>query len=274
MSNQLTKDEVEMAKTEGINDLSLLDAVKNAYITLNSQCDQKDKAKKILAKAIEMEEKRLNWEDAAPRGYSRNVNWRLMDAAGQAMKSEVLKDIQKLRDARNAQTDGNPSSAEEIPAPTMLSAPWYTYYRKLKALFEADPEVRICFHEDTNTVALEAATVEKAEAIRELLPREVRFGNVLLTVHVRAVPQSAPNINSIIRAAFKGNPNFVDCLTSIGPSSVTFVIFTNKVVQIWNDDITDANGLISTLLEAVASEVLVLPNGVYCNTAPGMDIIR
>jgi len=263
MNNQLTKDEVEMAKTEGINDLALLDAVKNAYITLNSECDLKDKAKQILAKAIAMEEKRLNWDPAGSRDNPLKIRFPLTDATKKAMEHAAL-----------MESIGREAPAEEVPAPTMLSAPWYTYVRKLRALFEADPEVRVLFHEDTNTVELVADTVKKAEAIRKLLPTEVRFGHILVKVHVISASQPAPGIHSIIREAFKGNPNFVDCLTSIGPVSSTFVVFANKVVQIWNDDITDANGLLSTLPEAVASEVLALPNGVYCNTAPGKDIVR
>ena len=264
MNNLLTKDEVEMAKTEGINDLALLDAAKKAYITLNSKCDLKDEAKQILAKAIEMEEKRLNWDTTVSRDYPHKISWHLTDAAKKAMKHEALKEGREK------------FHAEEVPAPTM-SAPWYTYVRKLKALFEADPEVRIFFYEDDNTVELTTDTVEKAEAIRMLLPPEVHFGNVLVKVHVILPPQPDPDITSIIKAAFKGNPNFVDCLT-IKPEGTsnpfTFVIFENKVVQIWNDDISDANGLYSTLLEALASQVLALPDGVYCNTAPGKDIIR
>lgn len=145
-----------------------------------------------------------------------------------------------------------------------LSSPWVSYYNKLVALFGDDPDIKINYNEDENVVTLYVEGTDKAEAIDALLPEEKVFGNVTLKITV--VPANAPKTKiDIYRKAFEGNPAYSYAVTVAGISSndFNFVVFKNKVVQYWNDNLGDINGNESTLYQNIANDVFEDKDGIY-----------
>ena len=57
-----------------------------------------------------------------------------------------------------------------------LSSPWITYFKKIEALFEKDPEVAVDFDDETYTLKIYVDDQGKAEAIDALLPDALDFG--------------------------------------------------------------------------------------------------
>ena len=146
-----------------------------------------------------------------------------------------------------------------------LSAPWATYCRKLEALFREDSEVTVKSGASDHSVTLFVENPLKAEAIRALLPSEVPFGNVTLTIDV--VPaELKKDPSSIVRAAFKGNRAVSTVMHVSTPltGDHDYVMFKPDVVQFFNDDLGDPNGNESTLYQDIARELVQL-NGVnFC----------
>lgn len=140
-----------------------------------------------------------------------------------------------------------------------LSPPWITYYHKVQALFEKDDSVIVDFDKDKcylNIVVKE--DVEKGEAIRTLLPFEKNFGNNIMKINVMTTKdeKSIPT-TALFANAFKGNPIVEDIIyaSDIFRDNQTYIMFQNKVVQFFNDNINDYNGMCSTLYQDIAKDV-------------------
>ena len=138
-----------------------------------------------------------------------------------------------------------------------LSAPWVVYYREIEALFGADPEITITIDEENYSVKLYVNNDEKAEALDKLLPTERTYGNV--TVRTVVIPGNPllEKKTSLFQTAFEGNPVFAFTKTNEGvfTISLSYVVFKNRVVQFFADNLQDVNGNITTLYETIAKDV-------------------
>ena len=162
-----------------------------------------------------------------------------------------------------------------------LSPPWDTYYQELNAMFKDDSEVHVVMDDDEYEVKLYVDSGDKAEALRQLLPETKEFGGVTLKVTV--VPANAqkeyrlthnknhPEYTELMfRAAFDGNSALSDVVTVQGVFgfSACYVIFKKNVVQYYNDNMSDINGLCSTLYENIARDIFKPDIGAfYCTSA-------
>lgn len=161
--------------------------------------------------------------------------------------------------------------------PFGLSAPWYLYVRQVRALFGRDPAVSIEYVDAHKELTLYVIGEAKAEAIGLLLPKEKVFGSVVLKIDVVPANTMGLTTNDIFKRAFDGNPafKFVETCKPDGCSiPFNFVVFDNKVVQMWTDNLCDINGLDSKLYQDIANEVLDTPPGTYYCTEKGSDVIR
>lgn len=153
-----------------------------------------------------------------------------------------------------------------------LSAPWTTFYREVEALFGEDPDIKIVFDENDLVIRLLVEDPDKADALTQLLPTEKNFGNV--TVSLSVIPANkdvAPSKISLIKRAFHGNPAYHYSASAEGIFSnpIHYVVFANKVVQFFNDDLGDVNGNCSTLYQEIAKDVLGEGEGIcYCTDTP------
>ena len=145
-----------------------------------------------------------------------------------------------------------------------MSPPWFTYYRELVALFGGDPDIKISFDEENNSIKILVDGQDKAEAIDYLLPDEKEFGNVKVTISV--VPSNRLLSRAeIIRKAFAGNPAYSYSATATGVynNPITYVVFKPEVVQYWNDSLADINGKVSTLYENIADKIIGGDEGIF-----------
>lgn len=140
-----------------------------------------------------------------------------------------------------------------------LSPPWITYFHKVQALFEKDNSVMVDFDEDNchlNIIVEE--DIEKGEAIQKLFPSEIVFGNNVMKINIVTIqePKQIPTAQ-IFANAFKNNPIVEDIISAsdILRDDQTYIMFQNKVVQFFNDNISDYNGVCSTLYQDIAEDV-------------------
>ena len=147
-----------------------------------------------------------------------------------------------------------------------ISAPWTLYYRMLEAMFAEDPEVKVVMDDDEPEVKLYVENSDKANALAELLPVEKEFGNVTLKVTVLLPNENAPKKSSLIAKAFEGNPALkYICKAPNGEMSFagTYVVFKNKVVQYFSDNLADIHGVTSTLYQDLAAELFGADNDIF-----------
>lgn len=159
-----------------------------------------------------------------------------------------------------------------------ISPPWITYVNEVNCLFEHDPEVQLIYDNNTKTIELYVEEPTKAYAIDRLLPDEVEYGNIVLEVKVipgnktprNKIPEEEFEINNewLFNIAFENNPVFAytKTISGIFSNNLTYVVFKNKVVQFFNDNLNDIHGLVSTLYQELAHEVFTeeLEGICYC----------
>ena len=108
----------------------------------------------------------------------------------------------------------------------------------------------------------------------EILPTEIAFGNVVLKIGVDGIPSNRvfKTKKELFETAFYKNPAFAYAISPADEDAywidVTYVVFKNCVVQFFNDNLNDCHGIISTLYQDIAEEILTgnAVNGVYFNT--------
>lgn len=145
---------------------------------------------------------------------------------------------------------------------TKLSPPWVETLSKLKAMFGEDPDINIKY-DSKYEVKLYVNDAEKATALYMLLKDIYYYGNISFSVEV--IPPNyefnefkANNPSLVYEKAFKNNPvlSFVHKVDSIFGFNATYVVFKNKVVQYFNDNLNDVYGNTSTLYEDIARDII------------------
>ena len=148
-----------------------------------------------------------------------------------------------------------------------LSAPWQIYYKELCELFKYDSEVRIVYDTDEQIINIYVDNTAKAEAMAAVLPTEKDFGGI--TVLIVVIPANKTNLRrtrgTTYEDLFYKNPIVDDIVTIEGvmTNPITYVIFKKEVVQYYNDSLSDAHGLCSTLYQDIAKRVLDADEGIF-----------
>ena len=145
-----------------------------------------------------------------------------------------------------------------------LSAPWTKFYREMEALFKDDPEIDIEYDPKNYEIKLVVEDNEKADALTQLLPVQKVFGKIVMKITVVPANANTSSKTSLFQRAFKGNP----ALSYVKHSekalySFDYVVFKNKVVQFFNDDLTDINGNCSTLYQELAKDIFGEQIGIF-----------
>lgn len=146
-----------------------------------------------------------------------------------------------------------------------LVTPWGEYFNKLEAFFKEDDDVRVEYDNEATVIKIYVEGDAKADALSKLLPTSKKFGNVEVKINViPANPLDTSRI-SLFRRALEGNKAVADIETVSGVSSndFSFVIFKPEVVQYYNDDLSDFNGICSTLYQDLAKELFGETEGCY-----------
>ena len=146
-----------------------------------------------------------------------------------------------------------------------LAAPWISFYREIEAMFKEDEQVHPVYDEENNVVKLYVENQEKAEALEKILPDHRTFGNVTVTITVIPANKLTEVRDTWFRKAFEGNPavSYITTITDVFNNPITYVVFKNKVVQYYNDDLGDVHGNRSTLYQEIAKEIFEDHEGIF-----------
>lgn len=145
-----------------------------------------------------------------------------------------------------------------------ISPPWVVTIKKIEALFDGDPQIacNVDYSGENPYIVLACNNGDKVAALQRILPEEYEFGNVKLKVAVDGIPSNIAfaNKKELFETAFKGNPAFVTAVSPVDEGyawfSMVYVIFQCCVIQLEIDNINDAFGLLSTLYQDIAYDVL------------------
>ena len=156
-----------------------------------------------------------------------------------------------------------------------LSSPWVTYFNEIKALFSEDPDIKVIFDEESKTpeVKLYVNGQKKVDALEKLLPKEKVFGNVIVRTTIIPANLEDPANEDMVQLfsdAFAGNPVLSRIKSVAGDFSFNadYLVFKKKVVQFFNDDLSDVDGKCSTLYQDIAKDVFgSIPNVYFCTDA-------
>ena len=154
--------------------------------------------------------------------------------------------------------------------------PWSIVIRKFEALFDGDPQIacNTDFSGSHPAIILACNNGDKVAALQKILPEEITFGGVTLKVGVDGTPSNRAfkNKKELFEVAFEKNPAFAYavCPAEEGYNwfATTYVVFKNCVVQVFADNLNDCHGVISTLYQNIADELLTGEGaqGVFFNT--------
>ena len=157
-----------------------------------------------------------------------------------------------------------------------ISPPWVTYINKVQALFDGDPQIacNVNYGSTNPSIVLACNNGDKVTALQQILPTEVTFGGITLEIAVDGIPSNRAFINKkeLFETAFYKNPAFAYAVSPANDGyawfSMTYVVFKNCVVQFFNDNLNDCHGVVSTLYQDIADEILTgeAVQGVYFNT--------
>ena len=147
-----------------------------------------------------------------------------------------------------------------------IEAPWYEYHKKVKALFDKDPDIEVGEiyehpegHSFPYAFDICVRKHEKFKALDRVMPEIVEFGNVSMGIFLMDMENlfSEERPVEMFAAIFDGNPLVKD-IKEVRDFSGTlhgFVRFKPEVIQFFHDDISDYNGNWSGLAQDIAKEV-------------------
>lgn len=148
--------------------------------------------------------------------------------------------------------------------------PWVTFVSELEQMFKYDAEVHIVYDNSLHEVMVYVDSARKAAALSELLPGRKTYGNVELTVNVvpangGAVPFAAGSRAAMFQDAFKGNEafSFLKTVKGVFTNNLTYVVFKNRVVQYFDDNLGDIYGQRSTLYQEIAKDIFGENEGIF-----------
>ncbi len=163
-----------------------------------------------------------------------------------------------------------------IDARLKILPPWSIVIRKIEALFDGDPQIacNTDFSGEHPTIVLACNNGDKIAALQKILPEKIEFGGVTLNVSVDGKPSNRTfkNKKELFETAFSKNPAFAYAVSPVDEGynwfAMTYVVFKNCVVQVFADNLNDCHGVISTLYQDIANEILTGPGaeGVFFNT--------
>lgn len=169
--------------------------------------------------------------------------------------------------ANNTKTVDSKKQSVTAKKKTKLSPPWWTVYNKIKAMFEADPDVTIQPMKETEDKAgfiiyLDTSDALKAVALSKILKLKYNFGNITLTVKVRVTNSQLKQSRSDTDYdnyldALATTPAVIDIREVEDMFSNKWIVidFKKEVVQFYNDDLTDFYGNWNGLYTDIATDI-------------------
>lgn len=172
--------------------------------------------------------------------------------------------VPKSTNTKTVKSMKNPKAKDDDDR--KLSPPWWTVYNKIKAMFEADPDLTVqpMSGGDTSyTIYLDTPDATKAIALEKILKTEYNFGNIRLKVIVRVTNTNSKTVTPAESVydnyldALATTPAVVDIRHVVDMLGTKWVVidFKKEVVQFWNDDLTDYYGNWNGLYTDIATDI-------------------
>ena len=145
-----------------------------------------------------------------------------------------------------------------------MEAPWITHKKMLHAMFDPDPQIIVGEIEESQSpefnyvLGIQVRNHDKFVALTKVLVTSLKFGNVKMEIILYDEENSASNpYVEIYQSLFNGNPLVKDIKTVSDPAGtpIVFVRFQPKVIQFFNDDISDYSGNWNGLAKSIAEEI-------------------
>ena len=159
-----------------------------------------------------------------------------------------------------------------------LQSPWQTYYNKVRALLGNDTDLTISAMEKSGEYEyffrVDSTNTEKINSLNTVFKTVIPMGNITLKIGFGVVDINDVAENDIkptaedFKIAFTDNPLVEDYhdIEAFGGHHV-YIEFKKKVIQFYNDDITDFYGNFNGLAEDIAREVTNNVAGIfYCTS--------
>ena len=150
-----------------------------------------------------------------------------------------------------------------------LSSPWESVHHILAALFADDKDILVGEIDDSYVLTITVYNYDKFQALNRILKQEFKFGNVTLKiVLLNAVDEVEHTYTEDLVTIFNGNPFFsrVEVIKDFRGIEQGYCMFAKKVLQYFNDDITNPNGIQSKLVQDVALDLFVSEAGINFTT--------
>lgn len=146
-----------------------------------------------------------------------------------------------------------------------MASPWMIYFRKLDTFFRNDDSVNVTFDKDNNAIKIYVTGEAKAEALGKLLPSRKSFGNVIIDIIIYPANTSTKSRMELLKTALEGNKavSYIRSMSIASLNDFNFIVFVPKVVQYYNDDTSDINGICSTLYQDLAKDLFGEQAGIF-----------
>ncbi len=153
---------------------------------------------------------------------------------------------------------------------TKMSPPWIEYLNELEVMFGDDPEINIDYDGEKYKIIMRIDNTDKADALTNLLPAEIEYGGVKLTIVVVPANNEKKSKADLIERALRGNPHYSQVIkvTDALAPQMTYVMFKKQVAQYWSDNLGDPHGNITTLYQDIAKDLFGTEVGVFYCTEP------
>lgn len=195
------------------------------------------------------------------------------------LRADVAHFIISRLDSYDGEQSESDASSLKNDVRFKIAPPWVTFVNEIAAMFGDDPDITITYNNTDYCLLVKVDNEEKAAAISTLLPERRKFGNVTLDVVVSTSEnkimiggEMLEESKVLFETAFKNNPAFsfarrvdYDDFTIGG---ITYVVFANRVVQFFNDNLNDNFGNVSTLYQEIAKDIFTPEStkGVFFST--------
>lgn len=146
-----------------------------------------------------------------------------------------------------------------------MVSPWVEYLNQIDAFFKEDDDVNVDYDSEAMVIKIYVDGDSKAEALSQLLPTSKKFGNVEVKINIIPANQHDTSRVGLFRKAFEGNKavSYIQTVSGVSTNDFNFIVFNPKVVQYYNDDLSDINGLCSTLYQDLAKGLFGETEGCY-----------
>ena len=174
----------------------------------------------------------------------------------QKKDSEVSSEEKEMEQERAANVKAFTTSEAKVDNNLTLSAPWYTFAKTVKYIFEKDPDITVAFSDEINgtlTITVETSSPKKLISIKKIVGSKRNFGNINVVIKYALTTNAITTEDYQLAFADTG---LIDQIITGGdePFATNYIVVNREFVQFYNDNIFDYRGNITmTLEEAILS---------------------